>query len=60
MFTTSILRFLKKNQYLQKHFTYFQVLFKLLQILSPIQVFVSSFQKYDYNNLTFEVHANKS
>jgi hypothetical protein len=34
--------------------------FKLSQILGPIQVLASIFKKHDYNNLIFEVHANKS
>ncbi len=34
--------------------------FKLPQILSLIQIFASSLKTNDYNNLTFEVHANKS
>ncbi len=37
----------KKTKYLQKHFTYFQVL-------------SSNLKKHDYNNLAFEVHANKN
>jgi len=37
----------KKTKYLQKYFTYFQV-------------FVTSLEKHDYNNLTFEVHVNNS
>jgi hypothetical protein len=28
------------------------------QILGPIQVLASSSKKHDYNNSTFEVHAN--
>ncbi len=48
MFTTLVLRCMKKEtKYLQKHFIYFQVL-------------ASSVKKHDYNNLAFEVHANKS
>jgi hypothetical protein len=48
MFTTSILRcFKKKSKYLQEYFTYFQVL-------------ASSLKNHDYNNLSFEVHANKN
>jgi hypothetical protein len=48
MFTTSILRYLKKNQILTKTFHVFSstwtLFFKLPQILGPIQVFVSSFK----------------
>jgi hypothetical protein len=34
--------------------------FKLPQNLGKIQVLASTFLEYDYNNLAFEVHANKS
>jgi len=34
--------------------------FKLPQILGPIQIFASRLRKHDYNNLAFEVHANKN
>jgi len=34
--------------------------FNLPQNLGTIQVHASTFLKYDYNNLAFEVHANKS
>jgi hypothetical protein len=64
MFTTSILRCLKKIQIFVKTFDLFSstwiLFFKLPQILSPIQVLVSSLKKYDYDNLAFEVRANKS
>ncbi len=65
MFTTSILRCIKKKtKYLQKHFTYFQI-FKLHfskyhKFLGSIQIFASSVKKHEYNNLAFEIHANKS
>jgi hypothetical protein len=32
----------------------------LAQILDSIQVLANSVKKHDYNNLIFEVHANKS
>jgi hypothetical protein len=32
----------------------------LPQNLGPIQVLASSVKKHDYNNLAFEIHANKS
>jgi len=35
-------------------------IFKLPQILDPIQVLGSSLKKHDYNNLAFEIHANKT
>jgi hypothetical protein len=64
MFTTSILRCLKKKPNTCKNisciFKYLNFIFKLPQILNPIQVFATSFKKHDYNNLAFEVHANKS
>jgi hypothetical protein len=41
-------------------FKYLTFIFQLSQILSLIQVRVSSFKKHDYNNLDFEVHANNS
>jgi len=63
MFITSILRCLKKIKYLQKYFIYFQVLelykFQIVANFYPIQVFASNLKKYDYNNLTFEIHVNK-
>jgi hypothetical protein len=61
MFTTSILKCLKKNQILAKTFhllsSTWTLFFKLPQILGPIQILASSFKKHDYNNLAFEVHA---
>jgi hypothetical protein len=36
------------------------LLFKLPQILGPIQILVSNVNKHDYNNLIYEVHANKN
>jgi hypothetical protein len=33
--------------------------FKLPQIVGLIQIFASSLNTHDYNNLIFEVHANK-
>jgi len=54
----------KKNQILAKtsHLlaSTWILFFKLPQILGPILVFVSSLKKHDYNNLTFEIYANKS
>jgi hypothetical protein len=54
----------KKNQILAKTFhllsNIWTLFFKLPQILGPIQLFANSFKKHDYNNLTFEVHANNS
>jgi hypothetical protein len=54
----------KKNQILPKTFHLFSSIgtsfFKLPQILGPIQVLASSLKTHDYNNLAFEVHANKS
>jgi hypothetical protein len=64
MFTTLILRCIKKKtKDLQKHFTTFKYLYFIFQIvtnLGRIQVFASSVIKHDYNNLTFEIHANKN
>jgi hypothetical protein len=64
MFTTSVLKCLKQNQILVKIFhllsSTWTLCFKLPQILGPILVFASSFLKNDYNNLAFEIHANKS
>jgi hypothetical protein len=64
MFTTSILRCLKKNQILAKIFyllsSTLTLFLKLAQILGPIQVLASSLKNHDYNNLDFEVHANHS
>jgi len=55
---------LEKNQMFAKTFHLFSnirtLFFKLPEILGPIQVLESSFLKHDYNNLTFEVHANKN
>ncbi len=55
---------LKKNQILAKtvHLlsSTWTLFIKLPQILGPIQVLASSLKNHDYNNLTFEVHANKS
>jgi len=63
MFTTSIFRCLKKNQIPAKSFHLFSniqtLFFKLAQILGLFQVLASKLKKYNYNNLTFEVHANK-
>jgi hypothetical protein len=54
----------KQNQILAKTFhllsSTWTLFFKLTQILGPIQVLTSNLKKHDYNNLTFEVHANKS
>jgi hypothetical protein len=55
---------LEKNQIFAKTFhllsNIWTLFFKLSQILGPIQVFASSAKKHDYNNLAFEIHANKS
>jgi len=55
---------LKKNKIFAKTFhllsNIWTLFFKLSQILGPIQVFASSVKKHDYNNLAFEIHANKS
>jgi hypothetical protein len=63
MFTTSILRCLKKK-ILTKIFHLLSstctLFFNLPQILSPIQVLASRLKNHDYNNLAFELHANKS
>jgi hypothetical protein len=64
MFTTSILKCLnKKSKILAKIFHILQnistLFFKLSQILGPIQVLATSLKEHDYNNLAFEVHANK-
>ncbi len=54
----------KKNQIFAKTFHLLSstwiLFFKLSQILGPIQVLANSVKKYDYNNLTFEVHAKNS
>jgi len=54
--------FEKKNQIVAKTFHLLSrtLFFKLPQILGPIQVLASSLEKHDYNDLAFEVHANKS
>ncbi len=68
MFTTSILMcmkyiyiyiymFAKNIHLLSSTWTLF---FKQPQILGPIQVFASNVKKHDYNNLIFEVNANKT
>jgi len=57
MFTTSMLRCLKKIPDTYKNVS---PIFKLPQILDPIQVLGSSLKKHDYNNLAFEIHANKT
>ncbi len=54
----------KNNQILAKTFhllsSIWALFFKLPQILGPIQGLASSLKKHGYNNLAFEVHANKS
>jgi hypothetical protein len=65
MFTTSILRCLKQKPNTCKTISptfkcTWILLFKLPQILGPIQVLTNSLKKHDYNNLTFEFHMNKS
>ncbi len=54
----------KRNQIFAKTFhllsSTWTLFFKLPQILVPIQVLATRFKKHDYNNLAFEVHANKS
>jgi hypothetical protein len=64
MFTTSILRCLGKKPNTCKNisptFNYLNFIFKLPQISGPIQVLANSLKKHDYNDLAFEVHANKS
>jgi hypothetical protein len=64
MFTTSILKCLKKNKKLAKIFhllsSTWTLFFKLSQTLGLIQVLASSLKSHDYNNIAFEVHANKS
>jgi MFS-type transporter involved in bile tolerance (Atg22 family) len=64
MFTTSILKCLQKNQILVKIFhllsSIWTLFFKLPQILGQIQILTSVLKKHDYDNLVFEVHANKS
>ncbi len=64
MFTTSILNCLKKNPNTCKNISptqkYLNFIFKVPQVLGPIQVLASSLKKHDYNNLTFEVHVNKN
>jgi hypothetical protein len=59
---TSILRFLKKKtcKNITPTFKYLNCFLKFPQILSLIQVIESSLWKHDYNNLAFEVHANKN
>ncbi len=64
MFTTLIFEVHEKNQILVKtcHLlsSIWNLFLKLPQILGLIQIFASSLKTHDYNNLTFEVHANKS
>jgi hypothetical protein len=54
----------KKNQILAKIFhllsSAWTLFFYLPQILGSIQVLANIFKIYDYNNLGFEVHANKN
>jgi hypothetical protein len=40
-------------------FKYLNFIFQSVTILGPIQVLANNLKKHDYNNLTFEVHANK-
>jgi hypothetical protein len=58
------LRCFKKHKILAKTFNLLSntwtLFFKLPQILSPIQVLANSLKEHDYNNLPFEIHANKS
>ncbi len=61
MFTTSILTCMKKAntcKNISPTCKYLSFIFKLPQMLSP-NVLASSVKQHDYNNLTFEVHANK-
>jgi hypothetical protein len=55
---------MKKNQIplkmLQLLSSTWKLFFNLSQILSLIQIFASSLKTHDYNNLTFEIHANKN
>jgi hypothetical protein len=64
MFTTSIVKCLKKKPNTCKNISpvssTWNLFFKLSQILGLIEVFASSLKKRDYNNLVFEVHANKN
>jgi hypothetical protein len=65
MFTTSILRCLgKKHPNICKNispiFKYLNFIFQTTTNLDPIQILTSTLENHDYNNLTFEVHANKS
>jgi hypothetical protein len=64
MFTTTILRCLKKKSILAKTFhllsSTWTLFFELPQIWGPNQILASSVKKHDYNKLTFEVHTNKS
>jgi hypothetical protein len=64
MFTTSILKclkkiyiFAKKLHLLSSTWVFF---LKFPQILNLIQVIESRLRKHDYNDLAFEVHANKN
>ncbi len=64
MFTTSILRCLKikpntcKN--ISSTFKYLNFIYQSATNFRSIQGLANSFKKHNYNNLTFEVHANKS
>jgi hypothetical protein len=64
MFTTSILRSLKENlntcKNLSPTFKSLNFIFKLPQIFKSNSSICKYFKKHDYNNLTFEIHANKS
>jgi hypothetical protein len=62
MFTTSILRCLKKNPNICKNishtFKYLKFIFQIATSFRSNSSIASSFLKHDYNNLTFEIHAN--
>jgi len=60
----SIVSCMKKKPYTCKNisptFKRFIFIFQSSQILGPIQVLVNSVKIYDYNNIAFEVYANKN
>jgi len=63
IFTTSILKCLKKNQIFTKYFTYFKYFNFIFQNTINFKFnsnTCNSFLRNDYNNLTFKFHVNKS
>ncbi len=63
MFTTSILRCLKKSKTyknISPIFKYLNFIFQIVTNFRSNSVLASSLKEHDYNNLAFEIHANKN